>query len=382
MATFLLVLGTFAKSTHWPDLREGLAEAVHEAGETASFKQLAWSGKNRAAAREAAASAILKSVQDIQSSSNDEKIFLIGHSHGGSAIAYFLKEYTEVAKTLSGCAFLSTPFVAMRPRNKEIAWAVFFLPLMAAAFFWNEISNLLVGEIGFILAICFLILISKVYGSHKFLERTIRQQTADIPPGNYFFIRCSGDEAAAALSAAQFVNWVNMKASKILVRLTSSRIPLYVIMVSFVLFISLLLWMMPEVGIVGLIQELPGHPVGVLFVLFVLGASCLFVLCVLLGFFIFLVQALTSRAFGWTSLATGFLVELAIEPLPFGTHSLVNVDWSADSPGSEKLAHSWTYAHPVAIRHLQNWVKASLAAHRPSSTENLQPQELLPAKAS
>jgi len=90
MATFLLVHGTFAKSTDWPAVREGLAEAVHEAGETASFKPLAWSGKNRAAAREAAASAILKSVQDIQSSSNNEKIFLIGHSHGGSAVAYFL----------------------------------------------------------------------------------------------------------------------------------------------------------------------------------------------------------------------------------------------------------------------------------------------------
>jgi hypothetical protein len=387
MATFLLVHGTFAKSTDWPALREGLAEAVHEAGETASFKQLAWSGKNRAAARQAAASAILKSVQDIQCNSNNEKIFLIGHSHGGSAIAYFLKEYTEVAKTLSGCAFLSTPFIAMRPRNKEIAWAVLFLPLMAATFIWNEISNLLVVEIGLILAICFLILVSKVYGTQKFLERTIRQQTADIPPGNYFFIRYSGDEAAAALSFFQFINWLNMKASKILVRLTSSRIPLYVIMVSFALFISVL-WMMPEVdiGIVGyikrLIQELPGNPVVVLFVLFVLGTSCVFMLCVLLGFLIFLVQALTSRAFGWTSLATSLMVELAIEPLPFGTYSLVHVDWNAGSTGSEQFAHSWTYAHPVAIRHLQNWVKASLAAHRLSSTENLQPQELLPAKAS
>ena len=103
MATFLLVHGTFAKSAHWPALQDGLAEVAHEAGEKASFKQLSWSGKNRAAARQVAASAILKSVQDIQSNSNNEKIFLIGHSHGGSAIAYFLKQYTEVAKTLSGC---------------------------------------------------------------------------------------------------------------------------------------------------------------------------------------------------------------------------------------------------------------------------------------
>jgi pimeloyl-ACP methyl ester carboxylesterase len=117
MATFLLVHGTFAQSANWPALQEGLAEEAREGGEKASFKQLAWSGKNRAAARESAASAILKSVQEIQSNSSNEKIFLIGHSHGGSAIAYFLKEHPEAANTLAGCAFLSTPFVAIRPRR-------------------------------------------------------------------------------------------------------------------------------------------------------------------------------------------------------------------------------------------------------------------------
>jgi pimeloyl-ACP methyl ester carboxylesterase len=396
MATFLLVHGTFAKSAHWPALQDGLAAAAQEAGKSASFRQLVWSGKNRAAARQAAASAIVKSVQDIQSNLNNEDIFLIGHSHGGSAIAYFLKEYTEVAKTLSGCAFLSTPFIAIRPRNKELFWSVFFLPFIAAVFFWNKIIDVgFVWAIGNMLAICFCILTSKVYGAHKFLEHTIRQQTADIPPGNYFFIRCTGDEAAGFLSAAQFINWLNMNASKILVLVTSSRILLSAILVPFLLFISLLL-LMPNalgVGIVdyikGLIQFLageftksPGAIIAAVLFGFVLIASLLFMLCVVLGFFIFLVQAFTSMVFGWTSLATGFLVELAIEPLPFGTYSLAHVDWNAETTGSEGLTHSWTYAHPAAIRHLQNWVKASLAAHRLSSSENLQPKELQPANAS
>jgi hypothetical protein len=35
-----------------------------------------------------------------------------------------------------------------------------------------------------------------------------------------------------------------------------------------------------------------------------------------------------SWAFGRTQLATGFLVELAIEPLPFGQHSLPHIDWT------------------------------------------------------
>jgi triacylglycerol esterase/lipase EstA (alpha/beta hydrolase family) len=137
VATFLLVHGTFAKSAHWPALQKGLAEAARATGETAYFKQLSWSGQNRAAARQGAASAILKSVQDIQSNSNNERIFLIGHSHGGSAIAYFLKQYTEVEKTLNGCAFLSTPFIAMRPRNKAIAHAVFFFLYWFSSFIGN-----------------------------------------------------------------------------------------------------------------------------------------------------------------------------------------------------------------------------------------------------
>ena len=75
---------------------------------------------------------------------------------------------------------------------------------------------------------------------------------------------------------------------------------------------------------------------------------------------IFLTQALTSWAFGWTKLSTGFLIELAIEPLPFGAQSLVHIDWGGSSTGLDGIVHSWTYAHPVAVQHLQNWVKASL----------------------
>jgi alpha-beta hydrolase superfamily lysophospholipase len=76
--------------------------------------------KNRARARQAAASAILELVQKIRSTAGNEQIFLIGHSHGGSAISYFLKEHSEAAKTPSGCAFLSTPFVAVRPRSQAL----------------------------------------------------------------------------------------------------------------------------------------------------------------------------------------------------------------------------------------------------------------------
>ena len=133
MATFILVHGTWARAAHWPALRDGLALAASTVGEHCRFEELTWSGRNKASARQGAASEIFSLVQKIQTTSRDEKIFVIGHSHGGSAIAYFLKEYSSLAKTLSGYAFLSTPFVAIRPRAQgSLLYAVVsFVPIYA-----------------------------------------------------------------------------------------------------------------------------------------------------------------------------------------------------------------------------------------------------------
>jgi pimeloyl-ACP methyl ester carboxylesterase len=309
-ATFVLVHGTFAKAADWPALQDSLGEAAREAGETACFKQLPWSGQNRAAAREGAASAILKSVQDIQSNSNNEKIFLIGHSHGGSAIAYFLKQYTEVAKTLSGCAFLSTPFIAMRPRNKAIAHAVFFFLVLAFQFYFAQGAgvNSLVWILGSVVLIISVGLISGSYASRDLLDQTIRQQTADIPLGNYFFIRRSGDEAAAFLSAAQFINWLNMKASKMLMLLQGGK-GLFRFRFLFSLGVMLLLLYAPYLFWTNLMPTFAAHggivgyfkwvtlarkdALASVLSLSVIVAACLLVLCLLLAFFIILVQALT-----------------------------------------------------------------------------------------
>ena len=81
-------------------------------------------------------------------------------------------------------------------------------------------------------------------------------------------------------------------------------------------------------------------------------------LVLLVAFLIIFTQAVTSWVFGWTRLSTGFLVELAVGPIPFGAHSLVHIDWAHGSIGLDGIVHSWTYAHPTAIVHLPNWVRA------------------------
>jgi hypothetical protein len=119
-----------------------------------------------------------------------------------------------------------------------------------------------------------------------------------------------------------------------------------------------------------------GYMTEVVYDLVAVVVLCLVLLCLSAVLLIFVTQAVTSWFFGWTRLSTGFLIELAIEPLPFGEHSLVHIDWTAGSIGLDGIVHSWTYAHPTAIRHLQDWVKASLAEHRPSSAKNPEPQTL------
>jgi hypothetical protein len=212
------------------------------------------------------------------------------------------------------------------------------------------------------------------------VEQSIRQQTADIPAGNYLFLRCSGDEAAAALSAAQFIAWLGMKASKILDLLCRPFFPNptkgskgYLIgLVGFLMIMAIgYAWyvVLSDIAKLGVFDYFfsPHGPflgrhnfVTTAFVMFSVVVGILALLSIFVALLIFVTQALTSWAFGWTRLSTGFLVELAIEPLPFGEHSLVHIDWASGVTGLDGIVHSWTYSHPGAVMHLQNWVRASL----------------------
>jgi hypothetical protein len=232
-----------------------------------------------------------------------------------------------------------------------------------------------------IVQLAILFLIFRAGDPQKLEEQSIRQQTANIPAGNYLFLRCSGDEAAAALSAGQFIAWLGMKASKILDLLSRPFFAdpkgsaLQGLRIGFVLFPVILAigyaWyvVLPDTVKLGVFDYFfsPHGPffgrhnvVTTAFILFSVVAGSLALLCIFVALLIFVTQALTSWAFGWTRLSTGFLVELAIEPLPFGEHSLVHIDWGSGSTGLDGIVHSWTYSHPGALMHLQNWVRASL----------------------
>jgi hypothetical protein len=408
MTTFIFVHGTFVTKANWPALQAGLVEAAGAANDIVQFKQLVWSGKNRAGAREDAAEAILTLVEQIRSSSPNEKIIAVGHSHGGSAIAYFLKKFPEASKALCGCAFLSTPFVAIRPRQEALR-AIFmtmFLLAVGAAMCWGHYAAsqarvasvrvdswppLYLGAAVMILIVlvCRLTL-RKKYRSQEdideLVEQTIRQQTADLPEGEYLFLRCSGDEAAAALSAAQFISWMGSKVfnfyERIFRPLFSKRRMVrnvFAALVPLITGIGLTVSVALLPSVVEVISMLfsgsklfagtehylsaPLFVALMFIVAFVaLVLPLIFFVCLVSATLILAMQAFTFWLFGWTGWVGGFLVELAIEPLPFGRHSLVHIDWNSSSSTATGIVHSWTYAHPASIKCIKDWASLRLGS--------------------
>jgi hypothetical protein len=381
MAHFIFVHGTFAAEANWPLLQAGLIEAARSAGENATFEQIHWSGKNRAKARSAAATSIWLYVERKRHSSPSEKIFVIGHSHGGSAIAYFLKWFTETAGKVAGCAFLSTPFVAIRPRENAVnsfTTLSFFLSLIPVfiSFFIIPVDPERLefpDPSWYVIGLC----VGATWAFRKFVldwrvarlaEDAMREQTANMPGANCLFIRASGDEAAAALSAAQFIAWASAKSYALVERLTRPLLHLdrrltfsFVVLGFFGSFCTF------EWVLVDMFFRFPhdfNTLVGKLYFCILVLCSIIaiaLIVCVFATYFVLGAQAVMARAFGWTDLLAGFLTELAIEPLPFGTHSLVHIDWSDGSFSGDGIVHGWTYSHPRAVEHIRSWVVSTLS---------------------
>jgi triacylglycerol esterase/lipase EstA (alpha/beta hydrolase family) len=93
MVTFLLVHGTFAPGAEWTAprslLQRTFEDALRAKNESAAFEPVDWSGRNLTRDRLIAADKIAVKINAVRADSPNAKIFLIGHSHGGSAISFF-----------------------------------------------------------------------------------------------------------------------------------------------------------------------------------------------------------------------------------------------------------------------------------------------------
>jgi pimeloyl-ACP methyl ester carboxylesterase len=374
-----------------------------------------------------AANHIRREVARIRQELPLERIFLIGHSHGGSAAAYFLRDAPQLAKQVAGVAFLSTPFLAMRPRTDiaEIVHAFMFMsallmmttvayvigqsavtlshvldmPLLGSDSFFRPYSFevfAIIIRIGAISYAVLVLLIYSVWGqSTDVLVRLLRKrlsvavkrkQTADLPDGNFLFLRATGDEAAIALSAAQAINWVVNKLASHISMSVSGIVVLRdlslthwigrtaIVVFGYCCFLMLCIWFLnfyfindgAITGTLSLslgVSSMDAIILTALYYLTPLGVFVLFATYIYTGAIVALLLfgLLALRAFGWLSLFEAIFLNVSVEPLPFGPAVLEHISWrNSDGLSSEALSHSWSYSHPQALKRLEDWCRAAL----------------------
>ena len=361
-------------------LRDQIMSGSRTMGATVRFRPLVWSGKNLLADRRRASERLAKIIERGQ---KRQRFILVGHSHGGSIIAYFLNHQKEMPSNVLGCIFLSTPFVALKARRGAVKIALASFIVLWSAFYAINYQLRLPGWLSGALSAIITALLGVKKVDYSSLERRIaEEQTASLPSGNYLFLRSSGDEAAAGLSFAQISAWVSSKLLAMLLlpimrfvpekdrRFFPFSIPRFLVMV-----VAAFVSTSAAVNVVSLTRDallhFPNQPIIPMIVL-IAALICLWIwsLFFLFGFCALIVtllgvvvQAVASRAFGWTSFLDGFLLDMAVEPIPFGSHLLVHVPWS-ERLGAFELAHGWTYEHETSLRQIHAWLCETLTRAR------------------
>jgi pimeloyl-ACP methyl ester carboxylesterase len=442
MLYFILVHGTFERKSKFTlsgsRLRDSIAAACRRSGQGAlsdvDFFSPRWTGRNRILDRRTAAQDIAQRVRKVQGA--NDPIFLIGHSHGGSAVAYFLKNFPELGERIAGCAFLSTPFVAMRLRNywTDVAAVMFavvslvgVLGVAKLASIWIDVigewvlqgpaASYPLGRFGDLLRYAlfrvvfgalpfYAVAIAAVYFLRRrywlrylrFLRARLRrniaeQETINMPKGNYIFFRATGDEAAAALSAAQSLAWIVHTAFLKLATWLSAllnlcsivwrTIPgkLILLVLSFDCFATFSYFQTPgrtfsyffsgmffagtnftwDIAFTsGVTQSLL-----ILHALLIQPIVAFVLLSVLLALALFVVMAIVStlgaRAFGWSGTFEAIFVEFAVEPIPVGATTIHHVEWQDYQKG---LMHSVTYDDDTSLSELTSWILDGVRRHR------------------
>jgi pimeloyl-ACP methyl ester carboxylesterase len=400
----VFVHGTFARNASWTHdgslIHKYLSCIKTYDNCVVNIHSAVWSGKNSRSARKDGAEEIKLKVEQLDTVGADPHVYLVGHSHGGSAIAYFLKKYPSLSGRVAGTAFLSTPFIGLRVRptahviyllgfgcflfgaridqysanrcfiSREFFRSAFGTRLSAAYIKYSycglrDEENLAINHMG----------------SWQKLERTLSMgidetETANIPFGNYLFVRATRDEAAALLASTQFLAWSTSLAAylagKIVIyaydlwnSLERNRIGQTLKVTIFIMFglwaTFLPIWLISghweylwaffisdfsvEFGL-GSVDKL----VDVIF--WIIWPLCNVILAIAIIFvfsttFLIMVGSLALIVFGWVSLTEAVFADLAIEPIPYGEYKLFHLGWHA-SYTSDKfvLDHSLTYEHP------------------------------------
>lgn len=125
----LLVHGTFARNASWTKPDSLLFRALSASLNDPDIRTIEWSGRNTFQARTEAGDAIAAFVQSIEPNT---PIAIISHSHGGSAVAYGVRQNPHAFRDVRTVVCLSTPFFGFSVRP---GYQALLLATVASAFF-------------------------------------------------------------------------------------------------------------------------------------------------------------------------------------------------------------------------------------------------------
>ena len=219
-----LVHGTWAANAAWLRADSVLCRSLLEAfpDQVLRFVPFRWSGHNSVSARFRAGQALAEKLSAMQREWPEARHVLVGHSHGGFVALSALRGAT-LDRRICGVACLSTPFLMarIRPMSRMARAGLTVTPALMVAFgFGQAVEHSPLGAIvdrheplqG---AFGLLVLVLAAFAWYwtpravqKLSARVFeRMQLPELAPNQLFVMRAPGDEASAALGAAQILNF-------------------------------------------------------------------------------------------------------------------------------------------------------------------------------
>jgi hypothetical protein len=147
--TVTLIHGTFVRDADWTRERKSklCANLKREFGDDIRFARFDWDPPNLHSARLEGSTKLLHETKSEGRyfRKQEEPHIAIAHSHGGSVLAYALRQDAALAEQIAGAVFLSTPFiqVRIRPTSRLSTIALAVLCGMLVYFFVSMVGVVL-----------------------------------------------------------------------------------------------------------------------------------------------------------------------------------------------------------------------------------------------
>ena len=417
---YILVHGTFQPRASWTRPGSLLRLALSKSQPGAEFVPKPWTGHNLFSARQSAADNLEAAIRDIDPK---RPVFIIGHSHGGSAVARLLHDCPKILDRLCGVAYLATPFIALRKHEyiPELWSSLTILKGLYLAFIIGVVSAVLAVAIkayesdlltpvmlfGPAALVCAVIVMTfrrliQVRSAVDAIRTSItdycrKNETAAVSiDERIFLVRATGDEAASLLAFCQFLGLLSSRigtfTDRALIRgyhafgrMTRSLLGkalfagLVVTAQMWIIFtaryyndpsIDFYPWSVPDnIYIDFLCWETPTrltpyvryslYPIAI-FTTFLYAALALTFVALATRF---ITSIICFRVFGSWAVKQAMFMDFSVEPLPYGASKFHHASWHSDIKG-EFLQHSRTYTNPLALAALADWCDARLALWR------------------